>query len=426
MDKIVSSLGLEKSSSGLAFTPGKIGGLVLRNRLIRAGCFEGMCQNGGVTENLIEHHRRAAQGGVGMTTVAYCSVSYDGRAFGHEMWMRPEIVPDLRRLTEAVHREGATASLQIGHCGFFSNPREVGKRPLGASPKLCLFRLSICRAMSHADIQEKIADFVRTARLAREAGFDALELHSGHGYLLSQFLSPWTNRRQDQYGGSLENRLRFPLQVLRAVRDAVGAEFPILVKMNQRDGMRGGLEIDEAVMVAKAYEREGASALVPSCGFTAKTPLYMMRGRVPTREMARNQNNPLVRLGLSLFGRFMVQRYRFEPMFLLEGARRFQQAVSIPVIYIGGAVSLLDINLALAEGFGFVEIGRAAIRDPDFALKLERGELTTSDCDQCNRCIASMDAGGVYCVTAREGNKNSFTTEDTPAKTAGVHSVVIF
>jgi 2,4-dienoyl-CoA reductase-like NADH-dependent reductase (Old Yellow Enzyme family) len=381
------------------FTPARLGELELRNRVIRAGCFEGMCQDGAVTPALIEHHRRVAQGGVGLTTVAYCSVSYDGRAFGHEMWMRPEIVPDLQRLTDAVHAEGATASLQIGHCGFFSNPREIQKRPLGASPKLCLFRLSICRQMTQADIEEKIADFARTARLAKQAGFDALEIHAGHGYLLAQFLSPWTNRRTDAYGGSLENRLRFPLAVIRAVREEVGPGFPLLVKMNQEDGFAGGLTLDEAVQVAQAYEQAGIDGLVPSCGFTARTPLYMMRGGVPTREMARNQEQFLLRLGMTLFGRFMVQRYPFQPLFLLDGARRIRAAVSIPVVYIGGLLSLTDLEKALAEGFEFVEVGRAIIRDPDFVKHLQSGEVTVSDCDQCNRCIASMDAGGVYCVT---------------------------
>ncbi len=383
----------------IVFSPAKLGGLELRNRVMRAGCFEGMCQNGAVTPALIEHHRRVAQGGVGLTTVAYCSVSYDGRAFGHEMWMRPEIVPDLKRLTDAVHAEGAAASLQIGHCGFFSNPREIKRRPLGASPKLCLFRLSICREMTRADIAEKIEDFARTASLAKDAGFDALEIHAGHGYLLAQFLSPWTNRRTDQYGGSLENRLRFPLAVIRAVRQAVGPEFPLLVKMNQEDGFPGGLTLDEAVQVAQAYEQAGVDALVPSCGFTARTPLYMMRGNVPAHEMAQNQELFLLRLGMTLFGRFMVQRYPFEPLYLLKGAKRIQQAVQIPVVYIGGVLSLKGMDKAMEEGFGFLQVGRAIIRDPDFVKHLQSGEVTASDCDHCNRCIASMDAGGVYCVT---------------------------
>ncbi len=384
------------------FSPARIGSLELPNRLVRAGCFEGMCPGGLVSEALVEHHRRLAQGGIGMTTVAYCSVSYDGRAYGHELWMRPEAQPGLRRLAEAVHAEGAAASIQLGHCGFFSNPAVIGRRPLGASPRLCLFRLSVCAAMSEVEIDEKVADFAGAAAMAQEAGLDAVEIHAGHGYLLSQFLSPWTNQRGDRYGGSLENRLRFPLAVLRAVRQAVGPGFPLLVKMNQQDGFPGGLGPDEAVEIARQFEAAGASALVPSGGFTARTPLYMLRGNVPTLEMARNQGDLLSRMGLILFGRFMVQRYPFAPMFFLEGARRIRAAVRIPVVYIGGVRSLADLERASGEGFDFFQLGRATVRDPDFPRKLRSGELTASDCDQCNRCIAAMDAGGLHCVTAQE------------------------
>ncbi|NQT72917.1 MAG: NADH:flavin oxidoreductase [Chloroflexi bacterium] len=380
------------------FTPGKIAGLELRNRVIRSGCFEGMSQEGGVTEALIEHHRRLAEGGIGMTTVAYASVTFDGRGFGHEIWMRDEIVPDLRRLTEAIHNEGGAASIQLGHCGFFASRREIGKRPIGASRKFCLFRMSICKEMTHEEINEKIEDYARSALQAKEAGFDAVEIHSGHGYLMSQFLSPWTNHRKDEYGGSLENRLRFPAAIIRRTRETVGPDFPILVKMNQRDGFNGGLEIDDAIQVAKRFEAEGASALIPSCGFTARTPLYMMRGNVPNKDMARNQSNPFMRLGLLMFGRFMVESYPFEPMYLLEGARKIKDAVNIPVIYIGGVLSLRDMDTAMNEGFEFIEVGRATVRDPDFVKKLQSGEITESDCDHCNRCIAAMDAGGVHCV----------------------------
>ncbi len=382
-----------------ALTPGRIGGLELCNRIIRAGCFEGMSQGGRVTPALIEHHRRVAAGGAAMTTVAYCSVSADGRAFDHELWMREEIVPGLRDLTEAVHREGAAASIQLGHCGFFASPQVIGVRPLGASRKLCLYRLTRCEEMSESQIEAKIQDFLQASRLAREAGFDAVEIHAGHGYLLSQFLSPWTNHRRDRYGGPLENRLRFPAAVISSVRQALGPDFPILVKMNQRDGMRGGLEIDEAVRIAQRLEEEGASALVPSCGFTAKTPLYMMRGRVPIREMARNQPSPLTRLSTLLFGRFMVQAYPFQPLFLLDGAVRIRQAVTIPVVYVGGVLSLADLKRVTGAGLEFVQVGRALVRDPDFIHKLQVGMLEASDCDHCNRCIAAMEAGGVYCVT---------------------------
>jgi 2,4-dienoyl-CoA reductase-like NADH-dependent reductase (Old Yellow Enzyme family) len=385
------------------FSSGQINGLNLRNRMIRAGCFEGMSQGGNVTEQLVEHHRRVAAGGVAMTTVAYCSVSHDGRAFGHELWMRSDIVPGLRRLADAVHHEGAAASIQLGHCGFFASRKEIGLRPLGASPKLCLFRMSVCRQMSEVDIQQKVDDFVHAAVLAKEAGLDAVELHAGHGYLLSQFLSPWTNRRKDRYGGALANRLRFPLQVLRGVRTALGPDFPILIKMNHSDGFRGGLQLEEAVEVARAFEREGADALIPSCGFTARTPLYMMRGNVPTLEMARSQEQVTLKLGMSLFGWLMVQRYAFEPLFQLAAAKHIKDSVGIPVIYIGGVLSLQDMRKVMAEGFGFMELGRATVRDPSFVNRILSGEIETSDCDHCNRCIAPMSTEGVYCVSSEKG-----------------------
>lgn len=385
------------------FSETKLGSLSLRNRIIRAGCFEGMCQNGMVTGDLIEHHRRVAEGGVGMTTVSYCSVSHDGRTFEHEMWMRPEIIPDLKKLVGAVHNEGAAVSIQLGHSGFFTSKSVIGKRPMGASAKLCVFTLTYGREMTENDIEEKINDFAGAAKLAKSAGFDAVEIHAGHGYLLSQFLSPWTNKRKDTYGGSLENRLRFPVATIEAVRKAVGAEFPVLVKMNQRDGMPGGIEIEDAVEIAKAFEKAGASALIPSAGFTSKVPFLMLRGNLPVKEMSNNRSSLLERIGLKLFGKFMVPAHKFEPMFLLEGSKKIRQAVKIPVIYVGGAYQLQDMNQAIDEGFSFIQVGRATIQDPDFVKKIQAGEITVSPCDHCNRCVATMDAGGVYCVSNEVG-----------------------
>jgi len=380
-----------------------IDGIKLKNRVIRAGCFEGMCQDGQVTDQLIEHHRRVAEGGVAMTTVAYCSVSQDGLTFEHELWMRKEIVSDLKRLTNAVHKEGAAASIQLGHSGFFTSKNVIGKRPMGASPKLCVFTLSYCRKMTEDDISEKIRAFVNAALLAKEADFDAIEIHAGHGYLLSQFLSPWTNKRKDKYGGSLENRLRFPVEVIQQIRMAVGDGFPILIKMNQRDGMPGGIEIEDAIQIAKAFEKAGASALIPSAGFTSKVPFLMLRGNLPVKEMSSNQSDFLKRIGLKLFGRFMVPEHPYESLFLEEGAKKIKAAVNIPVIYIGGADSLDGMNKLLDEGFDFIQVGRATIQEPDFVNKLSSGEIKHSKCDHCNRCVAAMDAGGVYCVSNEVG-----------------------
>ncbi|MCJ7808016.1 MAG: NADH:flavin oxidoreductase [Dehalococcoidia bacterium] len=383
--------------------PGKIAGLELRNRIIRSGCFEGMCPGGSPSDALLEHHREVAAGGTAMTTVAYCSVSFDGRAFGHEIWMREEIVPGLRKLTDAVHLEGAAVNIQLGHCGFFSNKNVIGRRPIGASRKFCTFRYTFAHEMTEEEINRVKEDFGKAAALAIKAGFDAVEIHSGHGYLLSQFLSPYTNQRQDSYGGSLENRMRFPASVIKHVRETVGPDFPILVKMNLSDGFKGGLELDEAVEVAKRYEAEGASALVLSGGFTAKTPFYMMRGRIPLKEWLQGPKSIVEKTGLRVFGNLFVQTYPFEEMFFLEESRKVRDAVSIPVVLIGGICSIDNMEKAMQEGFEFVELGRALIRDPDLVRRMERGDWEASNCDHCNRCVAEMENGGVWCVSKVKG-----------------------
>jgi len=384
-------------------SPGKIGGLELRNRIIRSGCFEGMCHGGYPSEQLLEHHREVAAGGTAMTTVAYCSVSFDGRAFGHEIWMREEIVPDLKKITDAVHREGAAVNIQLGHCGYFSNKNVIGRRPIGASRKFCTFRYAFAHEMTEEEINRVKEDFGKAAQLTIQAGFDAVEIHSGHGYLLSQFLSPYTNMRKDRYGGSLENRLRFPASVVKHVRETVGPDFPILIKMNVSDGFKGGLELDEAIEVAKRYEAEGASALVPSGGFTAKTPFYMMRGRIPLKEWVQGPKSVFEKVGLRLFGSILVQTYPFEEMFFLNEARKIKDAVSIPCVLIGGICSIDNMEKAMQEGFDFVEIGRALIREPDLVRRMERGDWQASQCDHCNRCVAEMENGGVWCVSKIKG-----------------------
>jgi 2,4-dienoyl-CoA reductase-like NADH-dependent reductase (Old Yellow Enzyme family) len=241
--------------------------------------------------------------------------------------------------------------------------------------------------------------------MAIEAGFDAVEIHAGHGYLLSQFLSPWTNNRKDKYGGSLENRLRFPVSVIRHVRDVVGEGYPVIVKMNCDDGFKNGLNIDEAVEAAKCFEAAGASALVPSCGFTARTSFYMMRGQVPILEYVKSEKNPVTKIGMALFGRFMVKEVPFKELFLFEQAKRIKDAVKIPIIYIGGVCSLDNMAKIMQEGFEFVQVGRATVRDPDFVKKLHDGEITATDCDHCNRCVAEMAANGLKCAADNKGLK---------------------
>ena len=387
---------------GIAFTPFTLGGLRLRNRIVKPATFEGMCPGGLVSDALVEHHRGVAAGGAALTTVAYASISPDGRSYPTQILVRPEAAPGLGRLADAVHREGAAAALQIGHCGYFANPRVIGGRPLGASRLFNTYGLAFARPASEEDLARVISDFAAAARLARDAGLDAAELHFGHGYLVSQFLSPYTNRRTDRWGGSLANRSRLAVEVLRAARAAVGPGYPLLLKVNLRDGFAGGLELDEAIEVARLLEAEGATALVLSGGFVSRTPLFMLRGEVPVARMAAAQDRWHARVGLTLFGRLLVQAYPYTEGFFLEEAKVMRAAVRLPLVLLGGLKSMRTVDLALSSGFELVGMGRALLHDPALPRKLERGERAASGCVPCNECIAEMDRGGVRC-TRQEG-----------------------
>jgi 2,4-dienoyl-CoA reductase-like NADH-dependent reductase (Old Yellow Enzyme family) len=386
-----------------AFAPARLESLALRNRVIKTATYEGMCPGGLPSDALVEHHRALAAGGVGLTTVAYCAVSPDGRTFAQQMVMRRETVSPLRRVTDAVHREGGAASLQLGHCGWFTKNKELSTwLPRGPSPIVNQYGISAGKpfglAMRPRDIERVIAEFAGAASLAREAGFDAVELHLGHGYLLSQFLSPAINRRRDEWGGSLEGRARLSLAVLRCVRDAVGPEFPILCKTNLRDGFRGGLELADSVALARALEAGGASALVLSGGFTSRSPFYLFRGRRPLAEMVAAEKDRLQQLALRWFGARVIREYPFEEMFFLKEAREVRNAVRMPLVLLGGIVSRANVERAMQEGFDFVAMGRALIADPDLVRRMASDPAVRSRCTHCNVCVAEMDLGGVRCV----------------------------
>jgi len=382
------------------FTPFRLGPIALRNRIVKAATFEGMCAGGEVSDALVAHHRAIAAGGAGMTTVAYAAISPDGRSYATQLLVRPEAVPGMRRLTDAIHAEGAAAMLQLGHCGYFADSRVIGGRPLGASRLFNTYGLSFARPATEADLARVVEDFARAARLAREGGFDAVELHFGHGYLVSQFLSPYTNRRRDRWGGALENRARLAVEVTRAVRAAVGDTTAVVAKVNLRDGFPGGLEVDEAMEVARLLEREGMTALVLSGGFVSKAPLYMLRGEVPLEAMIAVQERAVAKVGLYLFGKTLVKEYPFAETFFLDEAKRVRAAVRMPLVALGGIKSAAGAARVLDAGFELVGMGRALVHDANFPKRLAAGEVEVSGCHPCNECIAEMDRGGVRCTRA--------------------------
>ena len=344
--------------NSILFTPGKIGPLTIRNRTIRSAAFESMCPGNAPSQELLDYHKSVAAGGVGMTTVAYAAVTQSGLSFDRQLWMRPEIVAGMQMITDAIHKEGAAASIQLGHCGNMSHRSICGQTPVGASTGFNLYSPTFVRGLRKDELPVMAKEYGKAVRLARECGFDAVEIHAGHGYLISQFLSPYTNHRHDKYGGSLENRMRFMDMVMEEVMKAAKDDMAVLVKMNMRDGFKGGMELDESLQVAKRLKEDGAHALVLSGGFVSKAPMYV----VP-----------------------------FKEAYFLEDALKVKAEVKdIPLVYVGGLVSRAKIEEVLNSGFPFVQMGRALLNTPDFVNRMKTEEDYCCDCGHSNYCIARM------------------------------------
>ena len=375
------------------FTPVQIGPVTLRNRTIRSAAFENMAYGNSPSQDLYDYHVAVARGGVGMTTLAYASVNRSGLSFDGQLWMREEIVPGLKRITDAVHAEGAKCSIQLGHCGNMTHRATCGCMPVGASSGFNLYSPTFVRGLKPQEIDDLVQDFGHAVDLAREAGFDCVEIHAGHGYLISQFLSPYTNHRHDEYGGSLENRMRFMQKVIRCVLEHAGADMGVIVKMNMHDGFRRGMQREECLEVARELERLGVHALVLSAGFVSKAPMEVMRGAMPLRTMTHYMDmrkfwwlKALVRL----FGRWMIPTVPYRDGYFLEDALQFRQAVKMPLIYVGGLTSLAKMEEVLGAGFQGLQMARVLVRDTDFVNKLRTGQETCSPCGHSNYCIGRM------------------------------------
>lgn len=380
-----------------AFTSASLGPVTLRNRIIKAATFEGRTPEALVTDALIDFHRQPARGGVGMTTVAYCAVSPEGRTHRQQIWLRPEAVPGLRKPTDAIHAEGAAVAAQIGHAGPVANAASNRLPALGPGTSLSPLSFRITKAATQADLDRIVHAHAEAARLAAESGFDAIEIHCGHNYLLSAFLSPRLNKRDDRHGGSLANRARLTLDVARAVRDAVGSRVAITAKLNMDDGVRGGLRLDESVEVARWLERDGTvDALELTAGSSLLNPMYLFHGDVPIREFADAFPPPL-RWGLRIGGRPFLRGYPYREAYLLQHARQYRRELTLPLILLGGITRRETIDAAIAEGFAFVAMARALLREPDLPNRLRSTPDTPSLCTHCNKCMPTIYRG-THCV----------------------------
>ncbi len=384
-------------NNSLLFTPATIGPLALRNRTIRSAAFEGMAENYSPSEQLYQYHTSVAAGGIGMTTLAYASVSRSGLSFKTQLWMRPEIIPGLRRITDSIHAHSAAASIQLGHCGNMTHKSTAGQIPIGASSGFNLYSPTIVRGMSRKEIAEVAKDFGRAVKIARKAGFDAVEIHAGHGYLISQFLSPYTNHRHDEYGGSLDNRMRFMRECMNEVMTEARGDMAVIVKTNMYDGFKGGIEIPEALTIAKELERCGAHALVLSAGFVSRAPMVVMRGTMPLQSMTYYMHPWWLKYGVKAVGKYMIKSEPFKECYFLEDALKFRAELKLPLIYVGGIVSREGIEKVLGHGFQFVQMGRALINEPDFVNRMRDENRQRCGCDHVNYCIARMYSLDMVC-----------------------------
>ncbi|WP_323791226.1 NADH:flavin oxidoreductase [Nocardioides sp.] len=379
--------------------PARLGPIDLRNRVVKAATFEGRTPHGQVTDELIDFHLGPARGGVGLTTVAYLAVAPEGRTHAEVIVVGDDTAAGLARLADAVHDTGAAIAGQVGHAGPVANGRSNGVRAVASSRMPSPLSLQMIGSATERDLTRITRAYVGASRTLVDAGFDVLELHMAHSYLISSFLAPGLNKRRDRWGGPLENRARLARQIARAVREEVGDEAAVTAKVSVSDGFKGGVTTDAGLDLAELLESDGhLDALQLSGGSSLMNPMYLFRGEAPVAEFAAAM--PLaVRLGLKTpIGRSFMKTYPFEEAYFREKALRFRERVSMPLMLLGGINRLETMEQAMADGFEYVALGRALLREPDLISRLAAGRQLEGACIHCNRCMPTIYSdAGTFC-----------------------------
>ncbi|MEY8015966.1 NADH:flavin oxidoreductase [Mycobacterium servetii] len=380
------------------FAPAMLGPVRLRNRVIKAATSEGRSPDGLVTDDLIEFHRAFSRGGVGMTTVAYCCVAPEGASAPGQIVMSQRALPGLRRLTDAVHADGAAISAQLGHAGVVAQKKLTGVTPVAPSRFINPASMGYCREITRAEIAGVIDQFGAAARVAADAGFDAVELHFGHLYLPSSFLSPLINRRKDDYGGDIDNRSRLCREIARRVRDEIGERIAVTAKLDMDDGVPGSIWVDEALRTAALLDADATlDAIELTQGSSVFKPMYLFRGDVPVREFAQVMPQPM-RIGMRVIGKWAMGDYPYHDLYMLENARQFVPVIrNTKLILLGGITNRDHVETGMREGFDFVAMGRALLREPDLVARMAADPTVRSRCTHNNKCMVTV-FGRTHCV----------------------------
>lgn len=364
----------------------KLGKLSLPGRLARSAAGEGMCDGQfHVTPRMVDHYRELGKGGaLGLIITGHAFVSPEGRCREAQTSIADDAdIPGLSEVAAVAKQDGSRIFLQLSHGGLCCKEELTGLVPLGPSgaghaPEYA------GRAMTLEEVEAMPGLFAAAALRARQAGFDGVELHMGHGFLFSEFLSPYFNQREDAYGGSQENRTRLAVETVRAIHAACGGDYPVIAKMNAEDGLENGLTLEMALVSARMLEAAGLAALEASGGFCFRKKAV----DTPMKPVSR---------GMPEGG-----------CYFREAARRFHAELDIPVIMVGGIRSFETAEDILArDEADIVSLCRPLIRDPSLARRWRAGELVPSDCLSCNRCLAlSRTSAGLGCPVKKNSCRN--------------------
>jgi 2,4-dienoyl-CoA reductase-like NADH-dependent reductase (Old Yellow Enzyme family) len=390
------------------FTPYQLGPITLRNRIVRSAAFENMCRGNRPTQQLQDYHVSVARGGVGMTTVAYCAVDLSGVSFDGQLYVHDEIIPDLKKLTDAIHAQGAKASIQMGHCGNMTHFYTCHCMPVSASNGFNLYSPTIHRRLKVSEIKALVKKFGESVDFARKAGFDCVEIHAGHAYLISQFISPRTNHRRDEYGGCFENRVRFMNEVLEEVMKHAGDDMAIVVKTNMWDDCWRRSDIEEGIKIAKEIAKHKVHGIVLSGGTVSRSPMTILGGAMPNKTLAHYMDMKSfwwLKAALNIPGvaPIMMPTSPFKELYFMDKAKRFQQEITdVPLIYVGGVQSGDNCQQIMDEGFELFQIAHVLIKDPDFVKHVQENPHYHAGCGRSNYCVGRMYTIDMKCHECAE------------------------
>jgi len=362
------------------FDKAKINQMELKNRFVRSATWEGLANpDGSCSGKIADMMLELAKGQVGLIITSHAYVNKNGQAGIRQLGIYSDhLISSYIRIVEKAHREGSKIIMQINHAGGRASAKLINSQPFGPS-SLEIKDCMMCREITKNEIFQIIGDFKNAAVRAKKAGFDGVQIHGAHGFLISQFLSPFFNRREDEYGGSIENRARLILEITQAIRSELGKQFTIIIKINSDDFIEGGFTKSEMMQVSAMLESAGTDAVELSGGTSLKISKYSSSrvGKIDSKE---------------------------KEVYYREAAKLYKKKITLPLILVGGirsyevAKELLEKDLA-----DYVSLCRPLIREPDLIKRWQEGDIKRATCISCNKCFVPTRAGeGVYCVVENQ------------------------